>query len=328
MESCVVVTIGDVNESQPSPEGSPEKPALVFAPNPATYSRVFIHEQRVVGAILVGDSALDFSVFVDAVERQLPWSDTITARFMKTGQLPHSGSTPADTVICFCTGTTHGKLAELRDAHHSHESITALTGASLHCGSCAQRVATITAGKCATSRKLPQPKGLWTATTLSLLLLAAVSAAVVVPFSQSWQSHWRTIDVLWRSVVAKQISGYTLLALMLISFVPALLRRVQRKSKRPQALSLMSWHLIAACALIAGVVVHTGARMGYGLNAMLNGVLLATLVLGSVMSVAWRKASHSSRHRTVAENIRIAHWMLLFPLPAIIAFHVLKVYYF
>jgi len=320
MGSCVVVAIGDVGDNN-------EK-SLTFAPDQRSYRRVFVKDHRVVGAILVGESGLDISAFTDAVERQLAWSDTVARRFYKTGELPHGANIASDTVICFCTGTTYGKLTELRDASHSHDNITSQTGASLHCGSCAQRVAIITNNTRSSSTPASQPKALWSATSLAMLATVAAVSAYAIPFATTWQSPWRMVDVLWRGYVAKQVSGFLLLALMIAAFVPALSRRLQRNDRRPQKLSLMSWHLIAACSVIVGFVVHTGARMGYGLNAILGASFVATLLLGGLASLGWKYASRSQPLRAVSANIRSLHWAVLFPLPAIVAFHILKVYYF
>lgn len=316
--SCSVITIGNVAE---------DGKQLVFAPNHGSYSRVFVQEQQVVGAILVGDVGLDFSSFTDAVERHLPWSDTIEKRFLKTGQLPHSATIPPDTVICFCTGTSYGKLTELRDAKLDHAEITTRTGASLHCGSCAQRVACITSGVQSVGR-VSKPKGLWAAIALSVVLITVLVTAASVPIADSWQSRWRLVDVLWRDNVIRQITGYVFLMLMLLAFVPAWKRRSQREEKKPQSMSLMSWHLISACIVMAGFVVHTGARMGHGLNASLGLIFVSTLMLGGVASIAWRQASGGARHRAISKYVRAAHWALLFPLPAMLVFHVIKVYYF
>lgn len=319
MESCVVAAIGDVTSN--------EEKCLSFTPNQHAYRRIFVKDNHIVGAIVIGDSGLDLSAFTDAVERNLPWSDTIARRFYKTGELPHSGHITPDTVICFCTGTTYGKLAELRDANHSHDQITAQTGASLHCGSCAQRVAIITSNRSG-SPAASQPTGLWSSTVLALVTAIAIIAACTLPFATSWQSHWRLIDVLWRGFIPKQVTGYLLLTLMIGAFVPALLRRLQRNNRKPQKLSLMSWHLIAVCVVVATFIVHTGARTGYGLNAVLGASFAATLLLGGFASLGWKYGSRSQQLRTISANIRSLHWAVLFPLPAILVFHILKVYYF
>lgn len=319
MGSCVAVAIGNVQLRDSAP--------MVFVPNERSYYRVIVDHQRVVGAILVGDAGFDFSPFTAAVEHGLLFSEEVEKEFLKTGQLPCADSPSPETVICFCTGVNYGQLCELRNANLNHAEITAKTGASLHCGSCAQRVACITSGDQASSHVV-KPKGMWTAIALSLLLIAAMIAAVAIPFAQSWQSRWRLIDVLWRDNTIRQITGYTFFTLMLLAFVPAWRRRSQRETKRQQSLSFMSWHLILMCAVIVAFVFHTGARMGYGLNASLSWIFVATLMLGGVASVAWRQASRSPQHRTASSYLRAAHWALLFPLPVMLVFHVVKIYYF
>jgi len=319
MDSCVVVTMGEVIED--------DGVSVVHAPDEKSYRRVFVRNQQLVGAILVGEKGLDVGAFADAIEKRSPWSDTIERRFIKTGQLPHGGKVPADTVICFCTGTTHGRLTELRAANHSYDSITTLTGATLHCGSCTQRVTSITADS-AGSTQSAQPAAFWASAVLAALTVIAALTASVIPFAKSWQSSWRMIDVLWRGFMAKQLSGYALLLMMLMAFLPALSRRIQRKEKRPQKLLFMSWHLISASIVVGGFIVHTGARMGYGLNSVLSITFMATLFLGGLASLGWRYASRGHQHRSIATNIRTLHWALLFPLPAILISHVLKIYYF
>ncbi len=318
--SCVAVAIGNARPA--------DSAAITFTPNSDSYYRVIVDEQRIVGAILIGDAKLDFSPFTAAVEQRLEWTDAVEKSFLQTGQLPRIDLLSADTVTCFCTGVTFGQLCQLRDSGLSHESIIAQTGASQHCGSCAQRVARITSGTGLVLQKTPQPKGLWTATLLSVLLIGAACSALVMPFASSWQSPWRAIDELWRNNLLRQLSGYGLLSLIALAFWPAWKRRSQREGKRRQTMSLLSWHMIIGCAVLIGFVAHTGARLGHGLNSSLSLVFVTTILLGAVSSVAWRQAAHGARQRAVAQRIRSLHWVSLFPIPALLVIHIIKSYYF
>ena len=318
--SCVAVAIGKARPSDTS--------AIAYAPNAHSYYRVIVEEQRVVGAILIGDARLDFSPFTAAVEQRIAWTELVEKCFLQTGKLPRIDLHSADTVTCFCTGVTFGQLCKLRDAGLSHDSIVAQTGASQHCGSCTQRVAHITAGTGEVLQKASTPTGLWTATLLSLVLVAAACTALVIPMADSWQSPWRTLDSLWRNNLIRQISGYSLLSLIALAFWPAWQRRAQRERKRRQSMSLLSWHMIVGCVVLAGYVVHTGARLGHGLNSNLSLVFMMTIALGAVSSVAWRQAAHGDRQRAIAQRIRSLHWASLLPIPALLIVHIIKSYYF
>jgi len=320
MDGCVVAAIGCVNDVE-------NEDLKVFRPDKRFYFRVFIKDQRVVGAIVVASNVFDFSAFTDAVERQLPWTDTIEKRFLKTGQLPHHSNVLPDTVMCFCTGTTYGKLCELRDAGLGHDAIIAETGASQHCGSCAQRIAVVTMGESRVTGRT-EVNGLWISVVMSLLLLVALVVGMAIPFSARWQSSWRLVDTLWRNEVVRQVTGYSLLSLLLLAFIPAWKRRAQREQRKPQSRSLISWHVLAVTSVMIVFTLHTGVRIGHGANAQLGIMFATTLLLGGAAALTWRSASRSTSHRRVAENIRALHWALLFPLPIVLVFHLVQVYYF
>ncbi len=319
VDSCVAVAIG---EHRPQ-----DGRLIVYAPDNMTYFRLLIANDQIVGAILFGPANIDFSTFITAVEQRLEWTPIHEQCFVKTGRLPLVTSLNDDTVICFCTGITVGQLRELKQHGFSHNSIVIQTGASQHCGSCTQRVAAITSSATASTAS-HLPTAFWPAIMLAAIMTIATVGAITLPFAESWGSTWRFIDALWRDDLFKQISGYSVLGLLLAATWSAWRRRAQRLHQKRQLLSLLSWHLIAVFTAIVLLILHTGFRSGYGLNAWLSTLLLITLMLGALSSLTWMLTAKGQSQRQIASVIRTAHWVLLFPLPVLLLFHVIKAYYF
>ena len=138
-----------------------------------------------------------------------------------------------------------------------------------------------------------------------------------------------SIDFLWRDGFWKQVSGFSLLGAIGLAFLLPL----RSRSKRLQRLSVRSTRVIHTVVglgtlLLAGV--HTGLRLGANLNAALMGVMIALLGIGAIAAVAT-----SLEHRlpprigtSVRTGWRQAHVALVWPLPLLVLFHVLAVYFY
>ena len=70
---------------------------------------------------------------------------------------------------------------------------------------------------------------------------------------------------------------------------------------------------------------HTGLRHGHSFNLVLMEVFLAVLLTGALLgALAWRAPRNAIWNRLVTAT----HLFLVWILPAFVAIHVLKVYYF
>lgn len=127
-------------------------------------------------------------------------------------------------------------------------------------------------------------------------------------------------DVLLRDGWWRQATGYATLATALSATAGYSLR------KRWPGLrwgNLAWWRLghgaVAALALVA-VAAHTGLRLGSGFNRVLMIAFLVSATLGSAAAAALE-------HR----HARLTFWLHVlaaWPLPALLAIHILSAYYF
>ena len=295
----------------------------VYSGPEQAYRRIFLIDQRVVGAILYDRANTDISAFSSAVsEQRLLTADELQA-FGQSGQLPETGSDSTQQIICFCANVSRGRLLELQQQGLTRARIIACTGASQHCGSCAGRIEQVLGGTASRYNSR-----MTVAAVASVLLLGiALLLGWQTPLASSWLSAYRQIDWLWRDPVARQITGYVLLLVALLSFVWGYWRRVQRLHERAQKARLGTHALTAAVALMLWWV-HTGGRVGHGLNRGLLLAMLLVAITGALAGAAWLQAAQSAWQRRVATGLRVLHWFALLPVPALLLFHIVKTYYY
>jgi len=139
----------------------------------------------------------------------------------------------------------------------------------------------------------------------------------------SWQ--W---DVLWRESFWKQVSGFTVLGFTLLLAVMSLRKRVPKIKLGDFSLWRVAHAVLGALTLI-GLTVHTGGRLGSNLNLLLMTTFLGVVALGAVAG-----GVIALEHRLGAQGARLrrtwlwTHILIAWPIPVLLAFHVLKSYYF
>jgi nitrite reductase (NADH) large subunit len=205
------------------------------------------------------------------------------------------------------------------------EELSACTGAASGCGSCRPLLAQLLAA--------PQPQ---TAHISARWLLWLSGAAVLValwlllPGSIPYAKSITTLpyDLLWRDGFYKQLSGYSLLGLSALASLLA-----ARKRLRGVRLGDFAWwrvlHVALGLLCLTALLVHTGGRLGSGLNFTLSMFFLAPVLLGAVAGNVIAK-EHRLGASGVAERRRWVwlHILLLWPLPVLLACHVLQGYLF
>ena len=300
----------------------------------SSYRKLILQRNRVVGAIACGEwnESNRIQESVQSMRRLWPWQ---TRRFLRQGRLwperdAGAGTVndwPASAVVCQCTNTTRGTLsAALQAGHCTVEALSAHTGAGSVCGSCRPLLAEL-----AGNQPLVPERGsrtlLWTGLTALLAALAILLApAIAFPDSAQVAVRW---DLLWRDGLIKQISGFSLLGLGVAVSLISLRKRVSRVSFG----KFTSWrllHVLLGTLAAATLIAHTGLRLGYHLNLYLmlcfTGLLLAGAVAGG--TIGWQHALPRRLARRARNWSLWAHIVLLWPLPALLGFHILKTYWF
>ena len=238
------------------------------------------------------------------------------------------GHWPASATVCQCTGVTRGELsAAIAEGATEPAQLAKITGASTVCGSCTPLVANLL-GHAATE---PAPLGrtLLIAGLLAFIAALAILLLPALPYADSVQVAWRW-DELWRDSLSKQISGFTILGVALVSLLISLRKRIPRLHRLGGYPFWRATHTLLGLLALGAILVHTGFRLGNGLNFLLMLSFASMVVLGAASS-----ALVSLEHRLAiglgAKLRRQSIWLhilLFWPLPALLGWHVFKTYWF
>jgi len=320
---CNVFSLGEVDDS-----ARPFR-SHVFR-SEGRYRRINVDRGRIIGAVGFGEWDVSrLRNLALAGGRVWPWQ---LLSFRRSGELwLNPGTTrvaawPAAATVCTCRGVSRGQLSEAVAAGAaSIEALAECTGASTVCGTCKPLLRNLVGAPAA-----PLSAGLKTMLVLSLVatVLGLLSLPVALPYvdSLSLQLRW---DRLWTDSGYKQASGFSLLGLSLLLAALSLRKRIARfRWARFGSWQLV--HVAGGVGALAALLVHTGFRTGANLNAWLmlsfSALLLAGAASGVLTAAAERLAPGSGQAgRSAALWL---HILLLWPLPALLGFHILKSYYF
>lgn len=327
-------------------EGHPLREEIAFSTQDENgnhrYAKVILHANHVIGAISYG-SDKQFNRLQQAVqqnERIWPWQ---LWRFKKTGFLwPETEADnilawPDQTRVCQCTGVTKGELTTaIHDkALNSVAELSTCTGAGTVCGSCKPLL-----------NELMQDSGVQTyspdtasessskeSTGRTPLILSAVIASLLLslwfllpPFDvrDSWSGFH--ISDIWTDGLYKQITGFTMLGLVSISLLLSLRKRTHLIEKL-SFVSLRNLHTILGTCVLALLLLHTGLNAGSNMNLALISTFLGASVLG-VFTALGIGISRNQRKQTLRSWLTQLHILITWPLPFLLAFHILSVYWF
>jgi len=299
------------------------------------YRTLVIRHRRLVGAMGIGVWP-EFDRIREAVEqkrRVWPWQ---SYQFKAKGRLwnedlsENVANWPDRAIICNCKNLDKKTIGfAIANGAATVPLIQQKTGASTICGSCEPLLHNFVDDS--SSFKTMALKGAVVIAKLGFLLgvmLFAVLLLPSIPFSSSVQNI--QIDYLWTDFLIKQISGYSLLGLI---FIGALLVSLKKRMQFLRIGELHHWRIAhMGMAALGGIFLfgHTGLRLGENINFMLMMCFLAVGVFGVVYSLIIANehkfaAYKVKRFRNYASK---AHIYLSWPLPVLVGFHILSVYYF
>ncbi len=326
IEGIDVATVGDSLDEGVGVE------ALEWS-DASAYRRLVLRDGHLIGTIAVGETP-DLPRLQEAIARRARLPEWQRRRFLDRGTLFRSGARtsvagwPANAIVCTCTGVTRGRLTAARAAgHRTSIALREYTGAGSVCGSCRPLVEEL-AGETNVGRREGAGRGLLAVGALGIAGL--VAAAMLSPIQMATSVvDGASLDFLWRDGDWKQTTGFTLLGLTAASLLLSLNKRAP---KLPLG-RFTAWrmlHSVLGVATILGVGVHTGYRPGSNLNFVLMSCFAVVLLLGAGTAIVT-----SLEHRlpgtwgsVLRRGWTLAHIVAFAPLPVLIAFHVLSVYYY
>lgn len=298
------------------------------------YRKILVINGRIRGAVGIGEwpGVNRFQEAVENKRRIWPWQIN---RFREQGILWNDATTesvidwPATAVVCNCTGVTRGQLDNaIKGGAETVFELANVTGASTVCGSCKNLLTDFIGGNAK-----PEPvTGFKTLISTSLLAVLATLYLFFFP-SLSYDSSTQNgiyFDFLWRENFFKQVSGYTLVILSLLISAISIRKRFR---KFLSLLDFSYWratHVAVGALTIIILLAHTGFRFGDNLNFYLMLIYSSLLLVGSVAGAAIGLEHRLPRKqaRQLRKYAVWSHILLLWPLPALLGFHIVKTYYF
>lgn len=316
-----------------------ESPAgTLYVSQGARYCRsLMIDRRRVIGAIGVGEWPQRERISGLIADRRRV-SERQLRRFQETGDLwgDSEGASvldwPAAATVCSCLNVTRGQLTDaLQTGAASAEDLAESTGASTVCGSCRNLLCEL-AGQPQVAIGARGSRGLLVASVLALFAAPAIVALSPLPFAESVQSSWRNVDFLWHDSFAKQVSGFSLLGVSVVGLGISLRKRV----KWFQWGEFTLWrglHGLLGAATLGGFLVHTGMRLGHNLTFALALVFLLLNLVGAFTGITAALESRlrgawGQRLRAWRPRLTQLHIWFFWPLPALVLFHIISVYYY
>lgn len=297
------------------------------------YRKLIIVNGRLQGAITVGEMQ-GINRLREAIARKQriwPWQ---ISRFKQHGYLwpdttpDNICEWPANATVCNCTGVTRGQLSQAQKAGaETVVELTRITGASTVCGSCKPLL-----NNFANTESTPEPvKGyrpLLISSLASMIIALIIFVFPGMDYAASVQSiNW---DTLWRSSLFKQISGFGILAFALMISTLSIKKRTRKLHRLGEYANWRVAHTVIALLIIVILLAHTGFRFGDNINLYLMIVFSGLLITGAIAGITI--ASEHRLSRQTSKQLRLfstwSHILLLWPLPALLGFHVLKTYYF
>lgn len=313
-----VITIGDIRG-----EGT-----LLKHRSQGGLQQLLLSRGRICGVCLVGGCDDVGRLHTAVLKRQYLWA-VQQKRFLETGSpwkpaRDDVSRWPEATAVCQCTGVTRGQLScAIAAGCTTVEALSAQTGAGSVCGSCRPLLARLSGATVPVLRFARTL--LWTCAAV-LVLALATWLLPPLPMTQSVQS-WR-FDMLWRDGTVKQITGYVLLAVMLLGFLLPARKRIAALKKRGEFAFWRMMHAVLGVATLVMLTAHTGFRLGFNLNRIL---MLNVLTLAMAGALAGGVISLSQRLSPAAARLLQASWtwlhiLLCWPLVVLVLFHILTVY--
>lgn len=293
------------------------------------YRKLVFARRRLVGAIALGDwpEAERLKIAIDCQQRLSTWRRWL---FKRNGVLWSDDSNPAqlaaNIIICNCRQVNAGEIrACIAEGAHTLESLGQQCGAGTVCGSCQPLLARFT-----TTDTRPTTQGHWPLVGwAAMVLVLLVTFYALPPLAISDQYSLSSLDHWWSDSSYRQISGFTMLGLLSLGMLVGLRKRI----KRFRFLTFATWrwfHVVLSTLCLAILFLHTGLGATQGLNRWLMLCFSSAVGLGVVATVLthWESRSPGIMSKSVKRWLTTAHLASVWPLPVLLSFHILSVYWF
>lgn len=297
------------------------------------YRKIRIFGNRIIGVIAVGEWH-ESALINEAIQERRKFWFWHLVRFKATGNIWGDADDidvstwPASATVCNCTGVTRGRLSSVVNSGCEDVAcLTRMTRAGSVCGSCKPLLAEML-GESADIEPVRSWRGLLALSALTVVITVMFALFWPIPFADSVQYEIRW-DELWRDSLFKQISGFSMLGLIVIGLFISLRKRSSKVSFGDYDLWRIS-HIVLGIVALAVLIAHTGFRLGNELNMllMINFLLLAAAGASASTVVATEHRMVPAVAKKKRKMWNKVHLFLFWSLPVLLGFHVLKTYYY
>lgn len=325
-----VFSMGEVNEFSRHDRHK----EYVFRDNKqGIYRKLMSYKGRLVGAVAIGEWPEEPRIqeaFLNQ-KKLWPWQFQwflLTGKLWAKQQSDNVNLWPKAAVVCQCNKITQGELVEAIDSGcNTMSALGSETRAGTVCGSC----------KPLLQQLLAFDGPLEKETTSMMIMMASIMAMIIVfcmlmipalQVSDSVQTQ-PLFEKIWNDKFWKQVTGFSLLGLSLIG----LLMSIRKKLASKRWGSFAYWRVFHLCLGVScafTLIAHTGFHLGSNLNQWLMIDFLLVLSLGAIAGLVIslsHKMSLDTGNRW-RKTLSWLHILVTWPLPMLLAAHILSVYYF
>lgn len=296
------------------------------------YRKAVFHRGHLIGACSIGEwpeSRRVQEAFL-ANHYFYPWQRWY---FKFTGKMWFSGEkqSVADwsdaAMICQCNQISKATITQaMEQGCTTVAEIGNQTGAGTVCGSCQPLLQNLVG-----STEKPQPaSGGIPVFIFSVIAVIVASFIFFLPgIAPVTSVQTPSFEYLWVDGFWKQVSGFSLLGLVVIGLMMSL----RKRAKWTFLGNFSHWRVVHSVlgAIALGVLfIHTGAHLGENLNKWLMVNFLLVAFVGAVAGFLLYLASSIAADymQSIKKGVFWAHILVVWPLPALLIAHILSVYYF
>lgn len=300
-----------------------------------TYRKLIVKGTRVIGATLVGPCE-ELPRLSESIQNRRRVGHRSLHRFTQEGRLwkpddaQHVSEWPAGATVCSCMQVSRGQLTKACEKGcETVECLVKQTKASTVCGSCRPLLAELV-GSPETAGGVAGWRALGGIAAVSIAVIAAAITFGPLEYSESMQTarfEWDQflLDDFW-----KQVTGYTLVGFSVLATLLSLRKRWPKFSAGTYGLWRV-FHSVVGMACLFGLILHTGMHFGANLNLALMLSFLGTVAVGGFTGVITSIESRAGKPpppwvKRWRPRLTWLHVLLTWPLPVLIAFHILAFY--
>ena len=303
--------------------------------SPTSYFKVVMSRGRVLGAIAIGDID-EFDAVYDAYLRETPlgWFRgrllNLTGRLWPLKDQDDVENWSDQRIVCRCRQIAVGPIrSALAGGSNTLAQVGETTQAGVTCGSCHNVLIKMLEHQTGDKVRI-EPSPLYKTTTV----LALFAAAVVTLFwllpgisVSDTVTSGAILETIWNDKFWKQVTGFSLLGLSVIGLIVSIRKRVNWNLWG----KFIYWrfaHIVLGVACVAILLLHTGLHTGSNLNQWLAINFTSVLVLGAFTSVvmAFSHKLQGRKQEVIRKSWNWLHILAVWPLPLLLAAHIITVY--